>query len=100
MSREKRKNRPHRRRKKRTAAPMLLTSYNYKLLAAGGFCVVLGFGGMYIDGTQYGIYSLYLAPLLVTLGFILVAISVFKTDPALVVLNEEQSGSDLERKTS
>jgi len=61
--------------------PMLLTAYNYKILAIGVLCVLLGFGGMYIEGQQYGIYSLYIAPLLVLTGFVLVAFAVFKTDP-------------------
>ena len=43
--------------------------------------MVLGFGGMYIEGQQYGIYSLYIAPILVMTGFIIVAISIFRTDP-------------------
>ncbi len=62
---------------------MLLSAYNYKILAIGVLCVVLGFGGMYIEGQQYGIYSLYIAPLLVMTGFILVAIAIFRTDPKL-----------------
>ena len=71
-----------RRRKKGPVMPMLLTSYNYKILAVGVLCVLLGFGGMYIEGQQHGIYSLYIAPLLVMAGFVLVAIAVFKTDPS------------------
>ena len=70
-----------RRRKKGPVMPMLLTAYNYKILAIGVLCVLIGFGGMYIEGQQYGIYSLYIAPLLVMAGFILVAVAVFKTPP-------------------
>ncbi len=67
--------------------PMLLTAYNYKILALGVLCVILGFGGMYMEGQQYGIYSLYIAPLLVMTGFVLVAFAVFRTDP-------KQAGDD------
>jgi len=63
---------------------MLLSAYNYKILALGVLLVILGFGGMYIEGQQYGIYSLYIAPLLVMTGFILVVIAVFRTDPKLI----------------
>lgn len=63
---------------------MLLTAYNYKFLLIGILCVVLGFGGMYVDEQQFGIYSLYIAPILVLSGFVLVAISVFITDPKLL----------------
>ncbi len=71
--------------------PMLLTAYNYKFLAIGVICVILGFGGMYIEGQQYGIYSLYIAPLLVLAGFVLVAFAVFKTDPRQV---PDETGQD------
>ncbi len=70
---------------------MLLTAHNYKILALGVLCVILGFGGMYIDGQQHGIYSLYIAPLLVMTGFILVAVAVFKTDPKLL---KEEGAAD------
>ena len=69
---------------------MLLSAYNYKFLALGVLFVILGFGGMYIEGQQHGIYSLYIAPLLVMSGFIFVAIAVFKTDPKLVNQEMEQ----------
>lgn len=62
---------------------MLLSSYNYKLLALGVLLVLVGFGGMYIEGQQYGYFALYAAPLLVMVGFILVAVGVFRTDPEL-----------------
>jgi hypothetical protein len=78
-----------RRKKKGPVMPMLLTAYNYKILALGVLCVILGFGGMYIEGQQHGIYSLYIAPLLVMTGFVLVAVAVFKTDPKQ--LKEEET---------
>lgn len=82
MSMKKKQKRPYaRKRRKGTGAPMLLSAYNYKILSLGVFLIILGFGGMYIESQQYGFYSLYLAPLLVISGFILVAISVFITDP-------------------
>ncbi len=74
---------------------MLLTAYNYKLLFIGVMCVIFGFGGMYLEGQQYGVYSLYIAPLLVIAGFIVVAISVFRTDPALVPeITAKEQGSE------
>lgn len=63
---------------------MLLTAYNYKILLFGILCVMFGFGGMYLEEQQFGLYSLYIAPILVLAGFVLVAISVFKTDPKLI----------------
>jgi hypothetical protein len=93
MNKDKRKNRARRHKKKGPTQPMLLTAYNYKLLIVGVICVLLGFGGMYLEGQQYGIYSLYIAPLLVIFGFIIVAFSVFRTDPALLSEEPEKESS-------
>ncbi len=62
---------------------MLLSAYNYKLMALGVLFVLIGFGGMYIEGQQYGFFALYAAPVLVMAGFALVAVGVFRTDPEL-----------------
>ncbi len=76
---------------------MLLSAYNYKLLALGVLFVILGFGGMYIEGQQHGIYSLYIAPLLVMAGFIFVAVAVFKTDPKL---SQQEVKDDQSKETN
>lgn len=99
MSKERKRQR-YRRRKKGPSEPMLLTAYNYKLLVIGVVCVLLGFGGMYIDGQQYGIYSLYIAPLLVMAGFITVATGIFKTDPAILKEEKENKASSDNISTS
>lgn len=62
---------------------MLLTAYNYKMLSASVILVLAGFAGMYLEGQQYGIYSLYIAPLMIITGFVVAAVSVFRTDPSL-----------------
>ncbi len=77
---------------------MLLTAYNYKLMLYGVLCVLIGFGGMYIEGQQFGVFSLYIAPLLVLGGFILVAIAVFRPDPAHDAADEKPQEST--RKSS
>ncbi len=96
MSKARKKERP-RRRKKGPVMPMLLSAYNYKLLALGVLFVILGFGGMYIEGQQHGIYSLYIAPLLVMAGFIFVAVAVFKTDPKL---SQQEVKDDQSKETN
>lgn len=92
MSKERKKQR-YRRRKKGSATPMLLTAKNYKLLIYGVLGVVIGFGGMYIEGQQFGLFSLYLAPLLVLGGFATIAVSVFRTDPELEAGDRSQQSS-------
>ena len=73
---------------------MLLTAWNYKWLVAGIGSVLAGFGGMYLESQQFGFISLYLAPILILGGFVVVAYSVFQTDPSLLAENAENtSGS-------
>ena len=79
---------------------MLLSAYNYKILALGVLLVILGFGGMYIEGQQYGIYSLYIAPILVLGGFVVVAMSVFRTDPELLKREEAERKESSEPTSS
>lgn len=57
---------------------MLLGAMNYKILVAAILLLGLGFGGMYIENAFKGWYSLYVAPILVVAGFILVAVGIMK----------------------
>lgn len=68
---------------------MLFTAWNYKWLVAGIGSVMAGFGGMYLESQQFGFISLYVAPILVLGGFLVVAYSVFQTDPSLISDNTE-----------
>ena len=79
---------------------MLLTAYNYKLLIYGVIAVIAGFGGMYIEGQQFGIYSLYIAPILVLGGFVVVAMAVFRTDPELLKREEAERKESSEPTSS
>ncbi|MDG5766608.1 hypothetical protein QA596_03945 [Balneolales bacterium ANBcel1] len=90
MSKPRRKQRS-RRRKKEPSQPMLLTAYNYKLLVLGIVLVLGGFALMYLEGKQFGFISLYLSPIMVLAGFVVVAVSVFRTDPSL---EAQETGKD------
>lgn len=98
MSKERKKQRYRSRKKKGSGIPMLLTAKNYKLLVYGVLAAIIGFGGMYIEGQQFGIFSLYIAPLLVLGGFATIAVSVFRTDPELEAGDRSQQSSS--QKTS
>lgn len=92
MEKQKRKQRSKRTRKKKAAPlPMLFTAWNYKWLVAGITSVLVGFGGMYIESQQFGFFSLYVGPVLVLAGFVVVAYAVFKTDPSLIEDNTQTS---------
>jgi hypothetical protein len=65
----------------------LLSASNYKLLALALALLALGYGGMYIENEFKGVYSLYVAPILLVAGYMLVALGIMKrfpktTDPA------------------
>ena len=65
----------------------LLSAGNYKLLALALALLALGYGGMYIENEFKGVYSLYVAPILLVAGYLLVALGIMKrfpktTDPA------------------
>lgn len=65
----------------------LLNAANYKLLALALALLALGYGGMYIENEFKGVYSLYVAPILLVAGYVTVALGIMKrfpktTDPA------------------
>jgi hypothetical protein len=57
---------------------LLFGAVNYKILLIAMALLGLGFGGMYIENAFKGWYSLYVAPILVVAGFILVAVGIMK----------------------
>jgi hypothetical protein len=57
---------------------MLLDAVNYKILLLAVGLLALGFGGMYIENAFKGWFSLYVAPILVVTGFVLVAVGIMK----------------------
>ena len=65
----------------------LLSAGNYKLLALALVLLALGYGGMYIENEFKGVFALYVGPILLVAGYLLVALGIMKrfpktTDPA------------------
>ncbi|MDI6400898.1 hypothetical protein QLX67_02735 [Balneolaceae bacterium ANBcel3] len=88
MAKEKRRAKTRRPRKKQLKQN-LFTPYNYKFLVLGIVLIVAGFTMMYLENKQFGFIALYVTPLMVTAGYITVAVGVFKTDPSLMKELEE-----------
>lgn len=59
---------------------MLLGPQNYQLLLIAVLSLLVGFGGMYIENEFLGWFSLYVSPLLIIGGFILVVFGIMKTE--------------------
>lgn len=59
----------------------LLNAANYKLLVLALALLALGYGGMYIENEFKGVYSLYVAPILLVAGYGLVAYGIIKRFP-------------------
>ena len=59
---------------------MLLTPLNYKLMGLGVLLVIIGFTAMRIENEVYGIISLYISPIVILTGYIVVIYSILKKD--------------------
>ena len=60
--------------------PMLFGSQNYIYLLAGILMIAVGYIGMYLESAKEGFYSLYITPLLVIGGFVVVVLAILKSE--------------------
>jgi len=60
--------------------PMLFSAWNYKMLALGLLLVVIGFTAMYIENEVNGFISLYISPIMIMAGYIIVIFAIMKHD--------------------
>jgi hypothetical protein len=60
------------------AAEPLLGRRNYLTLVAAFILIVTAYAGMWIENEFEGFYALYVAPLLLMGGYVLVAYGIFK----------------------
>ncbi|MEX2640546.1 MAG: hypothetical protein WD266_07650 [Balneolales bacterium] len=69
-----------RKRKGEPDKPMLFSMLNYSIMMAGVSMVIIGFLAMYIENLEKGIVSLYISPIVIIAGLIVVVIAILKTD--------------------
>lgn len=67
-------------RNKKETKPMLFTPLNYKIMGLGVLLVIIGFTAMRIENEVYGIVSLYISPVMILSGYIIVIYSILKKD--------------------
>ena len=74
---------PIKNNKKRTKTevkPMLFSPLNYKIMGLGVFFIVLGFAVMRWENEVYGFISLYISPVVILSGYIIVIYAILKKD--------------------
>lgn len=59
---------------------MFFSAYNYKLIGLSLLLIVGGFTAMYLENEVNGIISLYISPILIMAGFVLVIFAIMKHD--------------------
>jgi hypothetical protein len=55
---------------------MIFQPLNYKLLILGLFLIIIGFTAMYLDNGVWGIVPLYISPIVILAGYIVVIFSI------------------------
>lgn len=70
----------NRNRKIADTEPMFFSAYNYKLIGIAIFLIIAGFTAMYLENEVNGFISLYISPVVVMAGYILVIFAILKHD--------------------
>ncbi len=65
---------------KEDKAPMFFSSFNYKLIGLAIALIAGGFTAMYLENEVEGVISLYVSPIVIVAGFIIVLFAILKHD--------------------
>lgn len=60
--------------------PMFFSSYNYKMIGIAIFLIVAGFTAMYLENEVNGFISLFISPVAIMAGYVLVVFAIMKHD--------------------
>ncbi|MEQ9308528.1 MAG: hypothetical protein RLN90_03680 [Balneolaceae bacterium] len=60
--------------------PMFFSAFNYRLIGIAVLLIVSGFTAMYIENEVKGFISLYISPIVILAGFIVVIFAIMKHD--------------------
>ncbi len=66
--------------KRADSEPMFFSAYNYKMIGIAIFLIVAGFTAMYIENEVNGFISLFISPIVIMAGYILVIFAIMKHD--------------------
>jgi hypothetical protein len=60
--------------------PMFFSAFNYRLIGLSILLIVSGFTAMYLENEVHGFISLYVSPILVMAGYVVVIFAIMKHD--------------------
>lgn len=80
-----------RNKRKKQSKPMLFSPLNYKLMGLGVLLVIIGFTAMRLENEVYGLVSLYISPVVILGGYIIVIWAILKRDHKLEESKPETS---------
>ncbi|MEX0721824.1 MAG: hypothetical protein WD059_14210 [Balneolaceae bacterium] len=67
-------------RKSADNRPMFFSAYNYKLIGLAILLIILGFTAMYLENEVKGFISLFISPIVIMAGYVLVVFAIMKHD--------------------
>lgn len=67
-------------RKSKDQKPLLFTPLNYKLMGLGLLLLIIGFTAMRIENEVQGFISLYISPIVIIAGYVVVVYAILKRD--------------------
>ena len=70
---------------------MAFQALNYKILGVGVLLIVIGFTIMSLENEIYGFISLYISPVVIMAGYVVVAIAILKRPAAVLNDNPDRS---------
>lgn len=62
---------------------MFFTALNYKIMGLGIFLIVIGFTAMRMENEVYGFVSLFISPVVILAGYIIIIFAILKRDHKL-----------------
>ncbi len=65
---------------KKSNTSMFFSAFNYKLLGIAVLLIVGGFAAMYLENEVHGFVSLYVSPVVIMAGYVLVIFAIMKHD--------------------
>ena len=66
--------------KKEDHKPMFFSAFNYRLIGIAIFLIFGGFAAMYMENEVEGVISLFVSPIVIMAGYVLVLFAILKHD--------------------
>lgn len=74
--------------------PMFFSAFNYRLIGIAILLIVGGFTAMYVENEVDGLISLYISPIVIMAGFVVVVFAIMMHDRDDAPDNKEETASE------